>query len=111
MLVCAALLMFRTGQSAWLVRVGCATLGLAAGGILPVWGAMLGKIFGPANYGHVMGLMTMVYTPLLLISSPLAGRVFDLTGSYRSVFEIFFAVLVFAGVLVTRIPPLGDEVR
>jgi MFS family permease len=110
-LVCAALLMFRTGQSAWLVRVGCATLGLAAGGILPVWGAMLGKIFGPANYGHVMGLMTMVYTPLLLISSPLAGRVFDLTGSYRSVFEIFFAVLVFAGVLVTRIPPLGDEVR
>jgi len=58
-----------------------------------------------------MGLMTMVYTPLLLISSPLAGRVFDLTGSYRSVFEIFFAVLVFAGVLVTRIPPLGDEVR
>jgi MFS family permease len=105
-LVCAALLMFRTGHSAWLVRVGCVTLGLAAGGILPVWGAMLGKVFGVANYGHVMGLMTMVYMPLLLVSSPLAGRLFDITGTYRLVFEIFIAVLVLAAVLVTRIQPL-----
>jgi MFS family permease len=109
-LVCLTLVIFRTGHSVWLLRAASVALGLAAGGILPVWGAMVGKTFGVGDYGRIMGLMTVVFMPLILISSPLAGRIFDVTGTYRAAFDIFFAVLVLSALLLTRLKPTARQV-
>ena len=35
-------------------------MGLAAGGILPVWGALMAAIFGVANVGRSMGLQAPI---------------------------------------------------
>lgn len=106
LLVCLALALFRAVDPSWLLWCGSAALGLAAGGMLPVWGAMLGKAFGVANYGRAMGLMTPVLMPFTLVSPPLAGRIFDVTGDYRLVFEIFFVAVVVSAMALTRLPAM-----
>jgi MFS family permease len=64
-------LLSMTGYSA--LMLGAALLGLAAGGMLPVWGSILAVLFGSANYGRVMGMMNPLIMPLTLVGAPLAG--------------------------------------
>jgi sugar phosphate permease len=78
-----------------------ALLGFAAGGMLPVWGALMAVLFGAANYGRVMGLMNPVMMPLVLAGSPFAGWSHDLTGAYTLAFGAF------AGALALAITALG----
>lgn len=74
--------------------LGSVLLGLAAGGMLPVWGAMLAVLFGAANYGRAMGMMNPVVTLVVLGAPPLAGRIHDLTGGYSLAFGIFMGALL-----------------
>lgn len=71
----------------------CLLLGFAAGGFLPLLGAIVGSRFGPASFGQVMGLLG----PFMTISAlgPLiAGRLREATGSYDLVLLCFIAMLV-----------------
>jgi MFS family permease len=107
--MCLAVALFRTAHSLWLMQCGSFMLGIAAGGTLPLWSAILGQAFGARDFGRVMGLMSPVMMPLILISSPLAGGIFDATGDYRRVFEVFFVALVLAALPLARLRPLGSE--
>lgn len=102
-----ALVLFRHGAFAWELRVASGMLGIAAGAAFPIWGTLLGRAFGPLNYGRVMGLMDpLMITPLIVVSSPLAGRIFDVTGHYRAVFDMFLVALFLAGLLLARLQPI-----
>jgi MFS family permease len=68
-------------------------LGFAAGGMLPVWGALMAVLFGAANYGRVMGLMNPVMMPLVLAGSPFAGWSHDASGDYDVAFTVFALAL------------------
>lgn len=54
----------------------------------------LAKAFGVRSLGSALGLLSWIELPFTAIASPLAGFVFDVTGSYDSAF------LVFAGFLL-----------
>ena len=46
------------------IVVGAVFLGLAAGGAIPAWGALIGSFFGRHSFSLVMGLMNpMLVTP------------------------------------------------
>lgn len=93
-----ALGFYITGEGyVWLVA-GTVLLGLASGGMLPIWGGIVGRVFGPDNYGRAMGLMTPFITLLALTAPPLAGYSHDLTGSYVLAFTGFITILI-AGAL------------
>lgn len=68
-------------------------LGLATGGMLPVWGALLAAIFGTASYGRVMGLMMPLIVLLVMPGYSMAGYLFDQSGSYRLCFIIFSSLI------------------
>lgn len=74
--------------------LGSVSLGLAAGGMLPVWGALLAVLFGALNYGRVMGMMNPVMMPIVILAPPLAGLVHDRAGSYTPAFAGFLAALL-----------------
>ena len=80
--------------------VGCLMLGLATGGMLPLWGLLVGRYFGPASFGRVLGMTNFVMVPLTATSAPLAGWVFDRTGNYDAIFILYIAALGFAIAIV-----------
>ncbi len=83
-------------------------LGLAAGGLAPVMGAMLAKVFGTANYGRVMGNMNLLAMCFILTGPISAGKIFDMTGSYIPAFQLYLGVLALAALVLI---PLRLEPR
>ena len=75
-------------------------MGLAAGGMLPVWGAMIGIEFGVASYGRVMGLMTPVIAVFVVPGPILAALSVDRTGSYSLALQGFVGVLIIGALLL-----------
>lgn len=72
-----------------------ALLGLAAGGFLPLIGAVVGSRFGPASFGRVRGL-TAPFITISAIGAPIAGKLRDVTGSYEPALWLFLASLALA---------------
>ncbi|MEN3976945.1 MFS transporter [Emcibacter sp. SYSU 3D8] len=96
----AALILLRLLPSFDVLIVASALLGLATGGFLPLIGAVVAGQFGPIAFGRVMGLLGPFTMPVAVLGPPLAGYIFDLTGSYVQAFELFLGMIVIAGVAV-----------
>ena len=88
------------------VVLACVSIGLAAGGMLPVWGALTAGIFGLQSYGRAFGLMAPIITLLVMLGFPLAGRLYDVTGSFSLCLWIFSVLVAVAAILLVplRLP-------
>lgn len=84
--------------------LACIVIGLAAGGMLPVWGAMLADVFGVASYGRVMGLMNPLITLLVMPGFVVTGYIHDYSGNYRAAFVLYIAMLAVGALSLTRLP-------
>ena len=80
--------------------VGTSILGLAAGGMLPVWGALMAQVFGLASYGKAMGMMGPVITLCVMPGYTVIGRMFDNTGSYTASLYLFSLLCIIAAALL-----------
>jgi MFS family permease len=92
-LLMAGISIFILGRSYQHFVLASLVMGLSAGGLLPVWGAMIALLFGVENYGRVMGMMGPIIIPFNLIAVPLTGYLFDQTGSYSMPFTLFAVLL------------------
>jgi MFS family permease len=70
--------------------------GFTMGGVVPVHGAVTAAAFGRLSFGKAMGLLRPVQIPIHMLGVPLAGWIFDTTGSYRVAFQIFAGFYVAA---------------
>jgi len=104
-----ALLLGATGFAGLLAA--CVPFGLAAGGQLPVWGALVARGFGRRSFGRALGLMNPAMMPITLVSAPLAGGVFDRTGSYTLAFQVFLGALAVAAATLTLLRFPGEEAQ
>ncbi len=102
-LVFAGVLMLFMEPGYMLMVVACTSIGLAAGGMLPVWGAMLAEVFGVVSYGRVMGLMNPLITMLVMPGFVITGYLFDTTGSYQSAFVMYLVLLGISALVLTRL--------
>lgn len=73
--------------------VAALCLGLATGGMLPVWGAMIAVVFGMKSYGRAMGAMMPVIALSVMPGPYLGAKLFDIYGDYTNSFYLFIAVL------------------
>jgi MFS family permease len=90
-----------------------ALFGLGIGGNMPLSAALVARAFGPAAFGPMMGLMMPLLTPLVSSGTPLAGWIFDETGSYSYAFLIFL-VLAMASLVAlwqVRLPEADTPAR
>jgi MFS family permease len=69
----------------------------ALGTIMPI---VTRDIFGVANFSTFFGFIAVLFTIGNAIGPPLAGFMFDATGSYHSVFIIITAIIVAAILLI-----------
>jgi MFS family permease len=106
--VCMVLLIGRPSYG--LMVTISALLGFAAGGFLPLLGAIVGSRFGPQAFGTVFGLMAPFLT-LSALGPPLAGWIRDTTGTYDMAFQLILVTLVPAALVMTLLRPQGTERR
>jgi MFS family permease len=74
--------------------------GLGMGGLVPLWGTLIGSAFGRRAFGQVMGLMSPTLLPLQTAGVPFAGWVYDRTGSYVPAFLVFLGMYVLSMLLL-----------
>ncbi len=83
-------------QSLALFAAGAALFGYGMGGVVPMQGALVAKVFGRARFGQALGLLRPGMFPLQIVGVPLAGYMYDSTGSYTWAFLIFMLLYVVA---------------
>ncbi len=81
-------------------------VGVAIGGILPLWGALTGAAYGRTAFGSAMGLMNLLMLPFSVAGAPAAAHLFDRTGSYELAFTSFLACFALGAVAIAflRLP-------
>lgn len=84
-------------------------IGLAAGGMLPVWGALTARVFGLLSYGRAMGLMGPVIVLCAMPGYPAVGRMYDMYESYVPALQFFSGVLVLSILLLVPVRLGGDS--
>jgi predicted MFS family arabinose efflux permease len=93
-----AILLAEPPYAALLVASSC--IGLSTGGLLPVWNAMVARIFGVESFGRAMGAMGPMITLSIMPAYMLIGYLFDTTGSYTQGLWVFSGVIGLAAVLL-----------
>ena len=86
-------------------------IGLSTGGMLPVWNALMAKVFGIASFGRAMGAMGPVITLSLMPGFTIVGALYDRTGSYTTGLVVFTGAIALAAALLLplKLEPAGID--
>lgn len=88
----------------WMIALGVSFMGFFGGMMIPMESFLIPRVFGRAVVGRVGGLMNLAILSFLLLSPPLFGRIYDMTGSYDAIFMVFTGLaLIVLLVLVPRV--------
>ena len=75
--------------------------GIAYGGAIPVYMAIVGEYYGRKNFATIRGFMQFFQIPTTVVGPIYAGWIYDATGSYQFAFMSFIvALLVGTGLLL-----------
>ncbi|MEM8497091.1 MAG: MFS transporter [Pseudomonadota bacterium] len=108
-LVAIGFAILSTEPSYAMMVLAASFLGLAAGGQLPVWGAMMARAFGLVSYGRAMGLMSPLISLIIMPGFIVAGKVVDMTGNYVLLLQSFVGVLLLAVVILIPLRLGADD--
>jgi len=79
--------------------------GIGFGGQIILLPMLVGRCFGPLNFGKIQGLVMSGFAVGVLVGIPLAGRIFDKSGSYEYAIVVAVAAFVLSGILSLLIRP------
>ena len=72
--------------------------------MMPVYGALIGRLFGPLAFGQVMGLGALLGLPVIFLAPLGFGFAFDASQSYTLGMAALTATLLIAAVLFGLLP-------
>lgn len=75
-------------------------VGLAIGGVYPVWTTLVADHFGRDQFAKVIGAMNLITVPLMVASITIAGRTRDITGDYDLAWKIFIPQVIAAALII-----------
>jgi MFS family permease len=86
--------------------------GIGFGGRTPVLHAMRGDYFGRRHYATIMSLSAVPMAAGMTVAPIVAGRVFDVQGTYQWVFAVLaFACVAGAGIVLLASRPVPPAQR
>jgi predicted MFS family arabinose efflux permease len=88
------ILMAQPGYAA--LAAGFFIVGLALGGVMPLWGAILAETYGSESFGQVMGTMAPAMLPLNMLFMQLLPWSWDTYETYTPAFQACLATLLLA---------------
>ncbi len=83
--------------------VGGGIFGFGMGGIVPLWGSLIGEAFGRRSFGRVMGLMGPCMLPIQTTGVPYAAYIHDRTGDYDVAFLTFLGAYAIASCILLAV--------
>jgi MFS family permease len=97
MVLAMAWLLF--AREVWTFYVFAVVYGIAYGGVVPLQTLLTGELFGLKFLGAVMASLMVVGSVGGALGAPLAGTIFDITGSYQLAFIICLIMAILAIIL------------
>jgi len=98
-LVALALIWLLFAKEIWGLYIFAGVFGLAYGGIVLLETALTGELFGLKSLGMILGGVILFVTVGGALGAPLAGSIFDATGSYSLALLICVILVVLAIIL------------
>lgn len=98
-MVTAVMVWLLFSSDVWMFYLFAVVYGIAYGGVVPLQTLLAGELFGIRFLGMIMATTMFVGSVGGAIGAPLAGSIFDATGSYRSAFLICVALCGLALIL------------
>lgn len=99
----AGTLLLLAAHTPAVVYTFAALFGFGMGGAVPLQASVTAEIFGRRAFASVSGLSSLFMVPVLAIGAPLAGWIFDRTGSYDRAWLIFLANYAIATWLLLKL--------
>jgi MFS family permease len=90
---------------AWMLFLFATVYGFSHGGFFTVMSLIVAELFGTGSHGLLFGLVLFSGTIGGTIGPVLAGRMFDVTGSYQGVFWLLIGLALSGLVLITWLKP------
>ena len=100
-----ALFLIVGAKEAWMLYLFGAIFGFGMGGFIPVHSLIIADLFGLGSHGVLFGLTLLGVTVGLGIGSILAGKIFDIMGSYSLAFLVSAIAMVIAVILSLLLKP------
>jgi MFS family permease len=91
-----ALLLFASAETLPVALLAACTYGFGFSGMSPLRTFAISTALGSTSFGTANGVLRIVELPLVMSASPLAGFIYDATGSYRIAFLILSGLLFVA---------------
>lgn len=97
---------FAAGHGLAVALPSAAIYGVGLSGLVTLQAVSVAKTFGTRSYGSASGLLRTAMLPLVLVSSPLAGYMYDAFGDYRRAFWCYAVLLLFVApaTLLLKLP-------
>ena len=108
-LLLGSLLWLQVAVEAWMLFLFAVVYGLAHGGFFTVMSPMVAEFFGTGSHGLLFGIVLAGGTVGGALGPVLAGRAFDVTGTYRVVFWVLTALVAMGFILIMLLRPLSKR--
>jgi MFS family permease len=109
LLLLADLVWLQVADRLWMLYLFGVAYGLTHGGFFTAISPLVAEWFGIRYHGTLFGIVVCFGTTGGAAGPLLAGRLFDLSGSYQSTFLILTALAVIAGGLMLSLRPIKDR--
>ena len=83
-------------------------VGIAIGGIYPVWTSITADVFGRDQFAPAIGAMNLITVSFILVSLFLTGYTHKLTGDYALAFKIFLPQVILAAIIMFFVRTKND---
>jgi MFS family permease len=110
-LLLCGLAWLHVATEAWMLFLFAVIYGFAHGGFFTVISPTIAEFFGTASHGVLFGTVLASGTLGGAAGPVLAGRTFDVTGSYRIAFLVLTVLAVIGFILITRLRPPPKAIK
>jgi MFS family permease len=108
----AAFIVIQFAREAWMFYLFAVLEGVSHGAFYALISPYLAQLFGLSSLGAILGVVIFIGTIGGAIGPVLAGRIFDITGSYQSFFLLCLALSIVAIILMIFLrQPGGEDIK
>jgi MFS family permease len=108
-LLLCSLLWLQVASKAWMLFLFAVIYGFAHGGFFTVISPMVAELFGTGSHGVLFGIVLASGTIGGAVGPLMAGRTFDVTGSYRIAFLVLTLLAAIGFVLILTLQPRRER--